>query len=212
MEPVLSSLATCERPIPREIKYMQNTLLIRAAMEQDLVEAENLLTNFGADINERGTNNMNCLHVACEKGDLKMIRFFLERGIDMNAQEIQEAGGNTPLLVALKLGLDEVVIFLLNNNVDVDIADANGATPLHIAVMKNNKEAVEALLFRGANVERLDNGGKTAWYWANALHFDDIKALLPEQKFNWLKYQETIMPPKPKPKEEPKKKKKTAKK
>jgi hypothetical protein len=83
---------------------------------------------------------------------------------------------------------------------------------------------VKELLSRGANPERVDGGGKTAWYWfvcfcslfvrillrfrANVLHFEEIKAMLPEQKYNWLKYQELISPPPPKPKEDPKKKKK----
>lgn len=107
-EAVAKTLATCERPKAKEIPTKSNSLLIRAAMEQDLVECENLITNFDADVNETGTNNTTCLHAACEKGDIKMMKFFLERGIDINAQEDKEAGGNTALLIALKLGLDDV--------------------------------------------------------------------------------------------------------
>ncbi|KAH7824085.1 putative Ankyrin repeats (3 copies) [Monocercomonoides exilis] len=200
-------LATCDRPEPSAIPSRYNTLLIRAALEGDLVECENLITNFGADVNEKGTNGMTCLHAACEKGSMALIKFFLERGIDINAQEDKESGGNTPLLISIKLGFNDATLFLLNNGADVDIADSNGATPLHIATMKGNLKIVQELLSRGANVERVDSGGKTAWYWAHALHYEEIQALLPEQKYNWLKYQESISPPAPKPKEDPKAKK-----
>lgn len=108
IEAVAKTLATCERPKPKEISGKSNSLLLRAAMEQDLVECENLIANFDADVNERGTNNTTCLHIACEKGDMKMMKFFLERGIDVNAQEDKEAGGDTPLLITLKLGYDDV--------------------------------------------------------------------------------------------------------
>ena len=43
---------------------------------------------------------------------------------------------------------------------------------------------------------------------ANVLKLDEIKALLPEQKYNWLKYQQTISPPAPAPKAPAKGKKK----
>jgi ankyrin repeat protein len=108
MEAVTKALATVDRPRPPVIGNRYNTLLIRAAMEQDLVECENLIANFGADVNETGINGMNCLHVACEKGDIDMIKFFLERGVNINGQEDKAAGGNTPLLITLKLAFDEV--------------------------------------------------------------------------------------------------------
>ncbi|KAK2957708.1 hypothetical protein BLNAU_7363 [Blattamonas nauphoetae] len=208
MEVIVKSLTTCERPPPKTVRGKHNTLLIRAALEQDLVECENLIANFQADINETGANDMNCLHVACEKRDMAMIKFFLERGIDVNAREMEESGGNTPLLITVKQGNLDACRLLLNNGANLDIADANGATPLHIAAMKGDVEMVKSLLEFGANVERVDAGGKTAWYWASSLHHDEIKELLPEQKYNWLKYQESIMPPMPKPKEDPKKGKK----
>ena len=108
MEAVATNLATCERPKRRSLERNGNTLLMRAAMEQDLVECENLIANFEANVNEKGTNNTTCLHIACELQNTKMMKFFLEHGIDVNAQEDADAGGNTPLLLCLKLDFDDV--------------------------------------------------------------------------------------------------------
>ena len=94
---------------------------------------------------------------------------------------------------------------------------------------------VQALLDKQAVPDALDSGGKTPFYWfkflqsvllfhyslcislyfdlfrANFLHLDDIKALLPEQKYDWYKYQKSISPPEPKDEDEDDKKKKKGK-
>ena len=111
---MLKSQATCHRPAIPAISAHTDALLIRAALEGDLVECESLLTNFGANINERGSNNTTCLHIACEQQNTKMMKFFLQHGIDINLKEDASAGGNTPLLICLKAGFNDVCTILID--------------------------------------------------------------------------------------------------
>ena len=114
LERMIKSQSTCVRSKPSMAGRASDSMLIRAALEGDLVECENLLTNFGANINERGSNDTTCLHIACEQQNTKMMKFFLEHGIDVNLKEDASAGGNTPLLICLKSGFKDVYRSFLN--------------------------------------------------------------------------------------------------
>ena len=111
MDVIVKTLATCERPKKKEITIPFNPLLVRAAQAENLVECLNLIENFKADVNQKGTNSTTCLHIACEKRNTEMMSFFLEHGADVNAKEDPEAGGNTPLLLCIKDNFTDVCYF-----------------------------------------------------------------------------------------------------
>ncbi|KAF7315423.1 hypothetical protein MIND_00057100 [Mycena indigotica] len=69
--------------------------------------------------------------------------------------------GQTLLHLAVFLGLDTLVGFLIARGVDLDLRDRSGCTALHLAAIKGSKSCVERLLREGADVEIVDARGKS---------------------------------------------------
>jgi ankyrin repeat protein len=64
-----------------------------------------------------------------------------------------DARGRTPLWIAAKEGLKEVVQVLLTYGAIVDILNADAKTPLWKAASNGHKEVLELLLAHGATVD-----------------------------------------------------------
>ncbi|KAJ4460402.1 hypothetical protein PAPYR_3432 [Paratrimastix pyriformis] len=211
------SLPTQPKPENPEKRRPSDQLLLRAAAFGDLDECENLLVNFDASVAVRGPNNTTCLHVAVERRDLEMMKYFIDHGIDVNAKELDESGGNTPLLIAMKQENRPAIDLLLDSGADPSIPDGAKSTPLHVAAMHGMTDIAELLIKRGANVEALDSADRSPYYWANLYHHEDIVKMLPVIPYDWVKAQDAhirdlrargILPPPPPPDDGKKKKKK----
>ena len=98
-----------------------------------------------------GTNiveaNDKDLFQAAASGDLRMVRFFLEIGADVNAKN---KDGKTAPMVALERGYIEVVKLLLDKGADVNVKDKNGVTALREASWRSDNEMVNLLKAYGA--------------------------------------------------------------
>jgi ankyrin repeat protein len=68
---------------------------------------------------------------------------------------------NTPLLSACIQKRNDVVLCLLKNGSDVNLANKYGQSPLHIAVLTNNGKVLTALLDLGANPYAINILGET---------------------------------------------------
>lgn len=99
------------------------------------------------------------MHAIANK-DLALVDSLLSRGTSANAV----VNGNTPLMLASKIGELSVVKRLLSEGADVDnsVLNAERRTPLMVAVSSNHPEIVAELLSRGASIERKDFRGLTA--------------------------------------------------
>lgn len=64
--------------------------------------------------------------------------------------------GTTPLILAVRLAIEEMVIGLISAESDINAADNNGKTALHWAAAISNIEAVKQLLKNGANKDAQD--------------------------------------------------------
>ena len=96
------------------------------------------------------------LFQAAASGDLRMVRFFLEIGADVNAKN---KDGKTAPMVALERGYIEVVKLLLDKGAYVNAKNKDGKTALLVA---SNLEVVKLLLDKGADVNVKDKNGVTA--------------------------------------------------
>lgn len=65
--------------------------------------------------------------------------------------------GTTPLILAARLAIEEMVEGLINAESDINAADNNGKTALHWAAAVNNIDAVNILLTNGANKDVQDD-------------------------------------------------------
>lgn len=91
------------------------------AMFKKLIEYK-----YFSDINEVDSNGQNCLHkVVLSKYNLDYVKFFVELGVNVNAQDSQ---GNTPLHILGSLGYANIykIGFLIKRGANVYVENNNG--------------------------------------------------------------------------------------
>jgi ankyrin repeat protein len=101
------------------------------------------------------------LHVAAEKGKVKIVELLLAKGLDPNSRN---KCGSTPLHVAANKR--EVAELLIAHGADVNARNNYGATPLHRAAAKGSADVVELLLGNGSDVNARDNDGTSPLHYA----------------------------------------------
>jgi len=72
----------------------------------------------------------------------------------------------TSLFNACRFGKEDVLTFLLDKGVSLDLTDMNDRTALMIAASKGQPKIVEILLEKGVDLEAQDNEGSTALHFA----------------------------------------------
>ena len=120
------------------------------------------LIKAGSDIFSVGNDNDNVLMLSAYSNKYKMIKFFCEKGIDINAQN---NSGQTALIYALSrcnveknrsVNLIEpktkTIIELLKHGADINLSDNNGNTPLVYAAEKGCLSLTSLLLNNRADV------------------------------------------------------------
>ena len=141
-------------------------------------------------------DNLTPLHLASERGHVKICRMLIEHGASVMTQDrvgktplhlaseegqvevarvliqhgadvaAQDNHGETPLLLAATWGQEELVRMLIEHGVDVAAQDKNGITPLHLASQFGFVEVVRMLIERGADVAAQDKNGRTPLHQA----------------------------------------------
>jgi ankyrin repeat protein len=74
--------------------------------------------------------------------------------------------GNTPLLLALGTGKEEVAIELIRYGANVELSNYDGQTPLMVACSFNLLSAMREILIGVRDLELEDSAGMTALLWA----------------------------------------------
>ncbi len=109
-----------------------------------------------------------------EKGDVKAIKDFLDKGIDINAKDND---GWTALMYAA-IGHKDIAELLLAHRANVNAKDNKGNTALWFAAEKGRKEIVEMLLKASADVNAKNVYGQTALMNAASRGYKDIVQML----------------------------------
>lgn len=118
----------------------------------DNVEAVKLLLASGEiTLSDQIYVNHTLLHTAAYHGAFKIIKFLVQEGVDINAQDDK---GRTPLMVAytLECPKTQTAGILLELGADPDIPDGEGMYPLHTMVDNDYEGAVVDLLKHKADV------------------------------------------------------------
>ncbi len=133
--------------------------LIVAAKRGDL-HLVKLLVKRGANL-----GNINELLVeASEIGSLKLTKFWLEKGADIN----HKIGGWSSLTYALNYDYKKIAKFLVKNGVDVNMLDDENLSPLAHALETENLNIAALMIKKGANVNTLiDNENNTPLIFAS---------------------------------------------
>lgn len=134
---------------------------LQAVRERDGNKATELIAQPGSNVvNYRDDRGESGLHLVTAQRDLTWLRFLLGKGADAN---VANREGDTPLILASRIGFAEGADVLLARGAQVDRTNRRGETALIIAVQQRNLPLVRLLSERGANPDRTDNAtGRSA--------------------------------------------------
>ena len=100
---------------------------IHCVVRTGLVELVELLIEHGANIDAADVFGNRPLHEAVCHG-LDVVQLLVQRGAKLN---FQNNDGKTPLHIAFERQTSDVIVFLLNQDIDVELTDIWRNTPLH---------------------------------------------------------------------------------
>jgi ankyrin repeat protein len=115
---------------------------------------------------------------AADRGQLEIVKFLVERGVDVDATSVD---GVTPLMYASQNGYLDIMEYLISKGADVNATPDNKVTPLIGAVRTGHFEAAEILLEAGAKVDAKDELDLTSLMHASAYDYPEIADLLIEK-------------------------------
>jgi ankyrin repeat protein len=97
------------------------------------------------------------LFEAVRSNDIQGIKSLIEKGANINAQEI--SNGYTPIMYAIKYNRLKALRSLIIHGADLQKVNLEGQTPLHIAINNGNAQAIEILMTGGADPTIKDKKG-----------------------------------------------------
>ncbi|XP_061165393.1 kinase D-interacting substrate of 220 kDa-like isoform X1 [Saccostrea echinata] len=151
-------------------------MLWEAIRKGDLTGTIGLLESGNINLEERDGNGQTFLMLACEFGELNIVRELLEAHVDPNAVDMDNWSA---LLYSAKEGHLEIVIELLERGADIEHKDMCGWTALMWACYKGKYLVVQELLERGANCNIKAEMNMTCLAWAAGRgHTDVVKILI----------------------------------
>ena len=147
----------------------------RNQRQDDIKRAQELIDNNG-NLNEVNVYGETPLYIACEEGNIELVRLLVDAGADLNKAN---GYGATPLYIACNFGHLEVVRLLVDAGADKNDARNGGATPLWIASYMGRIEIVRLLVEAGADVDKADRYGETPLYIASQKgHIEVVRLLI----------------------------------
>jgi ankyrin repeat protein len=105
-------------------------------------------------VNSKSIDGDTGLNITIARSDYDWTAFLINKGADPN---LAGKGGDTPLIVASRVGFADAVRWLLKRGAKVDLDNRMGETPLIVAVQQRQVPIVRLLLAEGANPDEADS-------------------------------------------------------
>lgn len=115
------------------------------------------------------------LHYAAISNDPQLITDLLHKGENINAQD---ENGDTPLMLAARIGHTELCGVLLDAGADINMQNAEGLTALHQAIGSNRVKTAVLLVENGADLTIKNNLGATPLEFSDLHGNSEISSIL----------------------------------
>jgi len=184
---VLGAVALLLTPGAAHAQFSDSYNFLKAVRDRDGDKATNALNGGGSttiDTKDRSTGET-ALHIVTKRRDATWLNFLIGKGANVN---VRDDAGNTPLMIAARIGYADGAQILIRRRAGVNIANNSGETPLIAAVQSRNSGMVDILLKAGADPKRADTlAGMSARDYAEAdnrshIILDMIDNYKPEKK------------------------------
>ena len=117
------------------------------------------------DVNDAATiDGVTALHLAAAKGDIAIVRYLIEHGADIKAQD--HTLNRSVIHFAAENGNIDCIKYLAEKGADLQDKDSYGATALHYAARANNLDAIKFLVGKKVDYTARDYRGWTAMHYA----------------------------------------------
>jgi uncharacterized protein len=125
-----------------------------AVYQGDKQKVESLLKTY--DINSTTKVGLMPLHIAIKKRDIDLIKFLLDQGADIEAQDDK---GFSPLYYSVVMNHIPIATLLLSQGANPNTKNNIGNTPVHQMAHKNRTEMFELFTSYGVKVDIENNFG-----------------------------------------------------
>lgn len=155
---VSAALAQLSAPVSAQMlgPGYQGLALIQAVKDRDGNKAQEILGDnpIPAVVNAKDGDDNTALAIAIASRDPEWTGYLLNKGADPNLPAGR--GGDTPLIIASRLGFEQAVEWLLGVGANVDATNKMGETALIAAVQQRQIPTVRRLLAAGADPDKTD--------------------------------------------------------
>lgn len=162
----------------------QGLALIQAVKDRDGNKAQEILgdTPVPAVVNAKDGGDNTALSIAIASRDPEWTGYLLNKGADPNLPAGR--GGDTPLIIASRLGFDQAVEWLISMGANVDATNKMGETALIAAVQQRQIPTIRLLLRAGADPDKTDTaqGFSARQYAARDTRSREILQLIEAKK------------------------------
>lgn len=138
------------------------TAITAAAWGGDMEVLKTILAKAGPESikHVQWKSGQTALHLAAQKGNLPMVQFLLEKGLDKNSAAGAKAW--TPVMEAAWYGKHDVVGHLADKGADLNYVSKDEWTPLMISARKGDIVLANLLIEKGVDVHYTDKNGMNA--------------------------------------------------
>ena len=151
------AVALASAPVAAQLAGSDGEAFIQAMKERQFGKAVELIEKPGSTVaNYRGGDGNAGLHFAMRYRNGNWVGFLLSKDADPN---IGDRNGDTPLILAARIGYPEGAARMLMYRAQVDKTNKLGETALIVAVQQRQPAIVRMLLEAGANPDKADHAG-----------------------------------------------------
>lgn len=142
-------------PASAQAQFSDSYNFLKAVRDSNGAKATSILNEPGTNIIDTKdlTTGETALHITVARRDIGWTGFMLSKGARPDTRDKQ---GNTPLILAARLGFAEGAQLLIAHKANVNATNSRGETPLIVAVQNRDLRTARLLLAAGADPDRAD--------------------------------------------------------